>query len=87
MEGGESGRERAEAVEESAPVSEWQLVSAADVAGVEAPKVVEWEDMEQEIARLWSLSSALRMDNERKEVLSQRLDSIIQVLFLLFSHI
>lgn len=81
MEGSESEPDRAAGVEAASDEVEWQVVSPIDVAGVEEPKVVEWEDMEQEIARLWSLSSALRKAKERKEVLSQSLDSIIKVLF------
>ncbi|KAF3327247.1 UV radiation resistance-associated protein [Carex littledalei] len=79
MEGGESEPDRAAGVETTGAEVDWQVVSSDDVAGVEAPRVVEWEDMEQEIARLWSLSAALRTAKERKEVLSQRLDSIIKV--------
>ncbi|KAJ4771919.1 UV radiation resistance-associated [Rhynchospora pubera] len=78
MEGSESEPDRTSEVEAAATEVEWHVVSADDVAGVEAPKVVEWEDMEQEIARLWSLSSALRIAKERKEELSQRLASIIE---------
>jgi hypothetical protein len=82
MEGGESEPDRAAGVEAVADEVEWQVVSPADVAGVEEPKVVEWEDMEQEIARLWSLSSPLRKAKDRKDALSQSLDSIIKVSFL-----
>jgi hypothetical protein len=81
MEGGESEPDRPAGVEAAADEAEWQVVSPADVAGVEEPKVVEWEDMEQEIARLWSLSSALREAKERKEVLSESLNSFIKVSF------
>lgn len=81
MEGGESEPDRAAGVETTGAEMDWQVVSPDDVAGVEAPRVVEWEDMEQEIARLWSLSAALRTAKERKQVLSQRLDSIIKVFF------
>lgn len=42
-------------------------------------KVVEWEDFEQEVARLWSLSSALKEAKVRKVALEQKLESLIQV--------
>ncbi|XP_038906453.1 UV radiation resistance-associated gene protein [Benincasa hispida] len=42
-------------------------------------KVIEWEDFEQELARLWSLSSALEEAKQQKESLKQKLDSLIQV--------
>ncbi|KAK1291985.1 hypothetical protein QJS10_CPB17g01626 [Acorus calamus] len=41
-------------------------------------KVIEWEDLEQELARLCSLSSALAKVKERKDSLSERLQSFIQ---------
>lgn len=45
-------------------------------------KVIEWEEFEQELARLWSLSSALSEAKERKQSLQQKLESLIQVGFL-----
>lgn len=45
-------------------------------------KVIEWEEFEQELARLWSLSSALSEAKERKRSLQQKLESLIQVGFL-----
>ncbi|KAL6968914.1 hypothetical protein U1Q18_048086 [Sarracenia purpurea var. burkii] len=45
----------------------------------EIVKVVEWEDFEQELARLLSLSSALDEAKEKKLLLQQKLDAIIQV--------
>lgn len=45
----------------------------------ENAKVIEWEDFEQELARLWSLSSALQEAKQHKESLKQKLDSLIQV--------
>ncbi|XP_068640589.1 vacuolar protein sorting 38 [Aristolochia californica] len=45
----------------------------------QAPKIIEWEELQQELARLWSLSSALKKAKERKEYLAQRLESAIQV--------
>ncbi|CAA7406128.1 unnamed protein product [Spirodela intermedia] len=41
-------------------------------------KVIEWEDLQQELARLWSLSSALRKAKERKEALALKLESVIK---------
>ncbi|CAN0875358.1 Vacuolar protein sorting 38 [Linum grandiflorum] len=42
-------------------------------------KLIEWEDYEQEVARLWSLSSALTEARERKEALQGKIHSLIQV--------
>ncbi|XP_052188190.1 vacuolar protein sorting 38 isoform X2 [Diospyros lotus] len=42
-------------------------------------KVVQWEDFEQELARLVSLSSALSEAKQKKLLLQQKLDSLIQV--------
>ncbi|KAK4856319.1 hypothetical protein QYF36_016271 [Acer negundo] len=42
-------------------------------------QVIEWEDFEQEVARLWSLSSALREAKEKKQILEEKLQSLIQV--------
>jgi len=42
-------------------------------------KVIEWEDFEQELARLWSLSSALKQANQNKLSLHRKLHSLIQV--------
>lgn len=44
-------------------------------------KVIEWEDFEQELARLWSLSSALGEAKEKKQNLQQKLEPLIQVGF------
>ncbi|OVA13825.1 UV radiation resistance protein/autophagy-related protein 14 [Macleaya cordata] len=41
-------------------------------------KLIEWEDFEQELARLWSLSSALKKSKEKKDSLQQKLESLIQ---------
>ncbi|MQM00227.1 hypothetical protein Taro_032965 [Colocasia esculenta] len=49
--------------------------SGAESAGV---KLIEWEDLQQELARLWSLSSALKKAKERKETLARKLESVIQ---------
>ncbi|XAR62563.1 Phosphatidylinositol 3-kinase [Bertholletia excelsa] len=45
----------------------------------EVVKVVQWEDFEQELARLVSLSSALNEAKEKKLALQQKLDAFIQV--------
>ncbi|XP_065619573.1 vacuolar protein sorting 38 [Quercus suber] len=42
-------------------------------------KVIEWEDFEQELARLWSLSSALKQANQNKLSLHRKLHSLIQI--------
>lgn len=50
----------------------------------EKVKLIDWEDYEHEVARLWSLSSALKEAKEKKLTLQQKLDSFIQVGFLFF---
>ncbi|XP_039067768.1 UV radiation resistance-associated gene protein-like isoform X1 [Hibiscus syriacus] len=42
-------------------------------------RIIEWEDFEHELARLWSLTSALKEANERKQSLQEKLQSFIQV--------
>lgn len=42
-------------------------------------RVIQWEDFEQELARLWSLSSALNEANRNKILLQEKLQSHIQV--------
>ncbi|XP_058078427.1 vacuolar protein sorting 38-like isoform X3 [Magnolia sinica] len=54
------------------------FASPNDAKAAESVKVVEWEDLQQELARLWSLSSALKKAKERKDLLSQKLESLIQ---------
>ena len=44
-------------------------------------KVIEWEEFEQELVRLWSLSSALSEAKEGKQSLQKKLESLIQVWF------
>lgn len=41
-------------------------------------KVIHWEDFEQELARLWSLSSALQEARDKKHSLELRLQTLIQ---------
>lgn len=45
------------------------------------PKVIEWEDVEEELARLWSLSAVLKEAKEKKQSLQQKLEALIQVGF------
>ncbi|KAL4272916.1 hypothetical protein GQ457_13G029270 [Hibiscus cannabinus] len=42
-------------------------------------QVIEWEDFDNELARLWSLTSALKEANEKKQSLQEKLQSLIQV--------
>lgn len=42
------------------------------------PKIIDWEELQQELARLCSLSSALEKAKERKDFLSQQLKSVIE---------
>ncbi|XP_068646353.1 vacuolar protein sorting 38-like [Aristolochia californica] len=50
-----------------------------EMDGQDQPKIIEWEELQQELVRLWSLSSALKKAKERKEYLAQKLESAIQV--------
>jgi len=52
------------------------LVPASEVEGAHAPKVIHWDDLQQELARLWSLSAALQPAGDRKA----HLDSALQVI-------
>ncbi|KAJ8755446.1 hypothetical protein K2173_019244 [Erythroxylum novogranatense] len=45
----------------------------------EPVKLIEWEDYEHEVARLWSLSSALKEAKDKKLTLEQKLQPLIQV--------
>ncbi|XP_073262102.1 vacuolar protein sorting 38 isoform X2 [Populus alba] len=45
----------------------------------EKEKIIEWEDYEHELARLWSLSSALNESKQKKQNFEQKLRSLIQV--------
>ncbi|KAM0941049.1 putative phosphatidylinositol 3-kinase [Dioscorea sansibarensis] len=59
---------------------EWMLyVVNKGTNGLENPKVIEWDDLQQELARLCSLTSELNSAKERKEALAQRLESVIKV--------
>ena len=48
---------------------------------LENVKVIEWEEFEQEIVRLWSLSSALSEAQEKKQSIQRNLESLIEVGF------
>lgn len=45
-------------------------------------KVIEWEEFDHELTRLWSLSSALKLATEKKQILQPKLESLIQVFLL-----
>lgn len=57
------------------------LSSETSKSDPENPKVFEWEDFEEELARLWSLSAALKEAKEKKQNLEQKLGPLIQVGF------
>ncbi|EOA27414.1 hypothetical protein CARUB_v10023549mg [Capsella rubella] len=42
-------------------------------------KIIEWEEFDHELTRLWSLSSALKLATEKKLSLQPKLESLIQV--------
>ncbi|TYI91970.1 hypothetical protein E1A91_D02G033100v1 [Gossypium mustelinum] len=48
-------------------------------AAHENVQLIEWEDFDNELARLWSLTSALKEANEKKQSLQEKLQSLIQV--------
>ncbi|XP_020113639.1 UV radiation resistance-associated gene protein-like isoform X1 [Ananas comosus] len=52
--------------------------AAAEEEDAEAPKVVEWDELQEELARLWSLSSAAHEAKERKDALTRRIESILK---------
>ncbi|KAI0518956.1 hypothetical protein KFK09_006395 [Dendrobium nobile] len=54
-------------------------IPGEEILCVENPKIIEWEELQQELARLCSLSSAHAKAKERKEFLSQQLRSVIEV--------
>ena len=55
----------------------WVLVPASEVEGAHAPKVIHWDDLQQELARLWSLSAALQPAGDRKAHLEFALQVIV----------
>ncbi|RLM99297.1 hypothetical protein C2845_PM06G15060 [Panicum miliaceum] len=56
----------------------WVLLPPSEVEGIDDPKVIHWEDLQQELARLWSLSAALQSVRDRKAQLAARLESSIE---------
>jgi hypothetical protein len=60
--------------------SAWVVVPGSEVLGVDSPKVVGWEELQQELARLWSLSAALAAARDRKAGLAARLESALEVI-------
>ena len=58
----------------------WVILPPSEVEGIGDPKVIHWEDLQQELARLWSLSAALQSVRDRKAQLAARLDSSIEVI-------
>lgn len=50
----------------------------SEVVGSDAPKVIDWEELQQELARLWSLSPALAAARDRKAHLAARLESALE---------
>lgn len=57
------------------------LSSGTDVSDQDNAKVIEWEDFEQDLARLVSLSSALNEAKEKKRTLQLKLEDLIKVGF------
>jgi hypothetical protein len=53
----------------------WVVLPPSEVEGFDDPEVVHWEDLQQELARLWSLSAALQAARGRKAHLAARLES------------
>lgn len=58
--------------------------SAAKLVDPEKVKVIGWEDFEQELARLMSLSSALQQAKDKSHSFQDKLNSLIQVFFFKF---
>ena len=58
----------------------WVLLPPSEVEGIDDPKVIHWEDLQQELARLWSLSAALQSVRDRKAQLAARLESALEVI-------
>lgn len=50
-------------------------------------KIIQWEDYEQELVRLLSLSSALQQAQEKNLALRHRLETLSQVSSLIFSFL
>uniref|UniRef100_A0ACD5XPM5 Uncharacterized protein n=1 Tax=Avena sativa TaxID=4498 RepID=A0ACD5XPM5_AVESA len=63
---------------DSSSSSRWVVVPGNEVLGASAPKVVGWEELQQELARLWSLSAALAAARDRRAGLAARLESTLE---------
>ena len=61
----------------------WVLLPPSEVEGIDDPKVIHWEDLQQELARLWSLSAALQSGRDRKAQLDARLESALEVIIII----
>ncbi|KMZ70993.1 hypothetical protein ZOSMA_18G00890 [Zostera marina] len=48
------------------------------VIGYDRPKVIQWDDLQQELGRLLSLSAEIKRVKEMKEDLSRRIESVIE---------
>lgn len=70
--------EEGEEEEAGSSSSRWVIVPGSEVLGADAPKVVGWEELQQELARLWSLSAALAAARDRKAGLAARLESALE---------
>lgn len=68
----------------SSSSSEMDVIASTSSSSMENVKIIEWEEFEQELMRLWSLTSATNTAKERKLSLSNKLESLLQVNFLLF---
>ena len=60
----------------------WVILPPSEVEGIGDPKVIHWEDLQQELARLWSLSAALQSGWDRKAQLAARLESALEVIII-----
>ncbi|XBH68989.1 hypothetical protein VPH35_096998 [Triticum aestivum] len=74
----EEEEEEEEEERDSSTGSTWVFVPGSEVLGADAPKVVGWEELQQELARLWSLSAALAAARDRKAGLAARLESALE---------
>ena len=74
----EEEEEEEEEERDSSTGSTWVVVPGSEVLGADAPKVVGWEELQQELARLWSLSAALAAARDRKAGLAARLESALE---------
>eukprot|EP00268_Persea_americana_P010270 TRINITY_DN14165_c0_g1_i3.p1 TRINITY_DN14165_c0_g1~~TRINITY_DN14165_c0_g1_i3.p1 ORF type:complete len:220 (-),score=46.55 TRINITY_DN14165_c0_g1_i3:1148-1807(-) len=63
----------------SSSSSEMDVIASTSSSSMENVKIIEWEEFEQELMRLWSLTSATNTAKERKLSLSNKLESLLQV--------